>query len=156
MDKWRMTIVALSLAAILSVPMFGIALAAPATNVVANEQKGTADALTVELLPPLENRSTWYGGAVIPIRVVVLDENDTALANVNVTVWVNGVPGTSPGHSFMGNKMMNTHDGVYQFNLETKPYPAGPGSDPIVIRVLAIAANHDDRTGEVLISVALN
>lgn len=153
MEKLRMALLALGIAAILSMPVFGIALATPAADVVANIQVHQ-DSLRVKLLAPLADRSDWYGGTVIPVRVLVTDEDNASVSNATVTIWVNGTAATSPGHSFMGNTMVLAHDGMYQFNLETKPYPAGPGSSPITITIKATTP--EDKTGGLAIIVSLN
>jgi len=113
------------------------------------------DPLTVTIQPPVKNRTTWYGGAVIPVRILVTDPNDneSALDNATVTLWVNNLPASGPGKSQTNNTFINLGGGYYQYNLETKPYPAGPGSEPIFITIDVVAA--DDRELQVDFFMAL-
>ena len=138
--------VALGFMAALSLPALGMPVAA-------------RDPLEITLLSPLAGRSEWYGGAVIPLRVNVTDpdwgEGDTGEGReaANVTVWVDGQPATGMGLS-VGNKMKDMGDGIYQFNLNTKPYPAGPGTEPI--RITFLAETGDDHGADLEVMVSLN
>ncbi len=131
---------ALGLMAVLSLPALGVPVAA-------------RDPLNITLLPPLAMRTEWYGGAVIPLRVNVTDPDEGPREGANVTVWVNGQAATGTGLN-VGNMMKDMGAGIYQFNLKTKPYPAGPGSDPIVISI--IAETGDDHAGQIDVIVSLN
>lgn len=129
-----------------------LALALP---IVAISAAARGDPLTVTIQSPVKNRTTWYGGAVIPVRILVTDPNDneSALDDANVTLWVNNLPATGPGMSQMNNTFTNLGGGYYQFNLNTKPYPAGPGSEPIFITIDVQTA--DDREHQVDFFMAL-
>jgi len=137
---------ALGLMAVLSLPALGMPVAA-------------RDPLEIKLLSPLANRSEWYGGAVIPLRVNVTDPDfgsgdlGEGREGANVTVWVNAQPATGTGLN-MGNVMKDMGGGIYQFNLKTKPYPAGPGTEPI--HIVIIAETGDDHAGEIEVLIHLN
>lgn len=152
MRKSSMIVVAIGLATALSIPVFGMTLAAPETHYVAQILK--REPLDVKLLPPLQMRTEWYGGAVIPIRVIVSDPDEGGVAGATVGIWVNDLPGTSPGSVDMNNMLKDLGRGVYMFNLDTKPYQAGPGSQPIKIVISASAP--DDHTGQLEKFVTLN
>ena len=66
----------------------------------------------------------------------------------------NGQPAASPGNVDMGNMMKDAGSGRYLFNLDTKPYPAGPGSSPIKISITA--KSPDDRSGALDVMVSLD
>ncbi len=137
MEGKRMALIAIGIAMILGAPMFGIAMAAPAASVPVRALHHQ-ELLTITLMPPLSMRTSWYGGAVIPLIVTIFDENSQDVAdNVTATVWVNGSPATAPGHMFTDNMMMRLHGDVFLYLLDTKPYPAGPGSSPITIEFMA-------------------
>ncbi len=126
------TIVALGLSFSFGISMLGIGpLATPITaSALAN------DGLGITLMHPVEGRTFWYGGAVMPV-VVSLSDNGNAVTDANVTLWVNGAAASGPGKAMVGNSFVNLGEGLYQFNLNTKPYPAGPGSEPITVEVMA-------------------
>jgi len=154
MKGGKYVLVALGLAMVLSLPLIGMALSTPKADVYAHAL--SRGPLKVTLLPPLAMRTEWYGGAVIPIRVSVTDHDEpNGTSGANVTVWVNGVAAASSGAVNMGNVMKEMGGGLYQFNLNTKPYPAGPGSEPIPIKVLATKAT-EDRNGGFDIEIHLN
>lgn len=153
MERTRKAIIAFGIAMILGAPVFGFAMAAPVASVPASIMHHQ-ELLTLTLMPPLAQRTSWYGGAVIPLLVSVWDENENSISNATVTVWVNGFAATSPGHTFMGNTMKYAHGSVYFYLLATKPYPAGPGSSPIVITIQATTPD-DFFGGSLTVSVSL-
>ncbi len=120
-----MIAVALGLAFAIGTPMLGIAQVAAAT-----------DGLEIMIMHPVEGRTFWYGGAVMPVVVSVTD-NGNPVTDANVTLWVNGVAASGPGKAMDANNFVNLGGGMYQYNLNTKPYPAGPGSEPIMVEVMA-------------------
>ncbi len=126
MRKLSIAIVA-ALAVAIGIPALGFA---PAVMAQAT--------LDITLMHPVEGRTFWYGGAGMPV-VVLLTMDGNAVTDASATIWVNGVAGTGPGKAMDANNFMNLGDGLYQFNLETKPYPAGPGSAPIMVEVMASA-----------------
>lgn len=133
-------VAALGIMAVLSLPVLGMPVAA-------------RDPLDIKLLSPLVGRTSWYGGAVIPVRVNVTDPDEGPREGAHVTVWVNGQPATGVGLS-TGNVMKDLGAGQYQYNLNTKPYPAGPGSDPIDISI--IAEFGEDHAGQIDVIISLN
>jgi len=138
-----MVAIAVGLSIALSTPILGLTVAA----------RG-GDPLNVTILPPVKDRTSWYGGAVIPIKILVTDPDDnSSIENANVTLWVNNNPATGPGKSQMNNTFVDLGEGYYQYNLNTKPYPAGPGSQPIFITITVMAP--DDRTLDVDFFMAL-
>lgn len=150
----RMVMVALGIAVVLSMPVMGLALATPNAGVVAAHSL-TREPLVITPLPPISIRTVFYGGSVIPVRIMLTDPDDNSgILGANVTVWVNGVAGASPGNVNMGNSMKELGGGMYQFNLNTKPYPAGPGSEPSVIKVLAKASDDRQASWEVTVSLS--
>ena len=151
MRKSRMRVVALGLATILSLPVLGMALAAPRESMTARILKG--EAIDITVLPPLAKRTTWYGGAVIPVKVLVVDPDEGIVENGNVTLWVNEMPATSPGNANVDNNFTYIGEGMYQFNLNTKPYPAGPGSEPIKIDILVVMSDDHETMEELFIAL---
>lgn len=143
MKKSRMIMAALGVAVIIGVPILGASVAPARESVAAHSLRHTEGGLGIVWLAPLANRTEFYGGAVIPVRIMLLDEDATAIEKANVTVWVNDLPASSPGAVNAANMMKNLHGSLYIFNLDTKPYQAGPGSPPIALKVLAKAP--DDR-----------
>lgn len=144
--------VALSLAVVLGVPILGMNLAVTSTPTTAHILKG--DVLHMELLPPLLKRTSWYGGAVIPVKVLLTDPDDGSIVdNATVKLLVNDMPAASPGKVNVGNNFTYLGDGIYQFNLNTKPYPAGPGSAPIKIGITAMA--WEERSASLELSMSL-
>ncbi len=128
--------VAVALAIAIGTPVLGFApsVAAPLTARAAQ----ASDGLEIMLQHPVEGRTFWYGGAVMPV-VVLLTDNGNVVTDASVTLWVNGAPATGPGKVMVGNMFNNLGEGLYQYNLETKPFPAGPGSVPIMVEVMASA-----------------
>ncbi len=137
----------------LSVPVLGTSLAGPRQAIGAHELH-RGEGVNIVFLAPLANRSDFYGGQVMPIRIDLTDIDDSDILHANMTVWVNGQPATSIGLPGMGNNMVETHPGIYQYNLNTKPYPAGPGSAPIDLGILA--QTPDDRQFEAHKSISLD
>lgn len=136
MRRLTMVAIAVGLSLALSTPILGLGVAAR-----------TIDPLTVTVLPPVKDRTFWYGGAVMPVKVLVTDpdDNESPVAGANVTLWVNENPATGPGNSQMGNTFRDLGGGYYQYNLDTKPYPAGPGTAPIIVLIMVIAPeDHED------------
>jgi hypothetical protein len=131
---------ALGMVAVLALPALGMPAAA-------------RESFRITVLAPLAMTNEWHGGAVIPIRVNVTDPDVGGREGASVIVLVNTEPATSPGKASMGNMMKDMGAGIYQFNLDTKPYPAGPGSEPIHIVIIAEAP--DDHAGEIEILVSL-
>ncbi len=127
--------VAFGLAFAFAAPILGVALSA-ASPIAA--RTAADDSLTITLMPPVQGRTFWYGGAVMPV-IVLITENGTAVTNASATLWVNGTAAMGPGKAFTGNMFLNLGEGMYQYNLNTKPYPAGPGSAPIMVEVMAQA-----------------
>ncbi len=170
MKKMRKTtaiVCAVGVALLLSIPMLSIAMAAPVGNVIAVVQSTDHEKLDIKVLPPLAARTisdtpetleaVWYGGAVIPIRILVTDPDGATLevSNATVTVWINGtVPATSVGMMSTGNTMTHLYGGVYQFNLNTKGLPAGPGAPEV--SVLLSASAFEDHVGGVSIGLILH
>ncbi len=143
MRRATMLVMSVGLAFALSMPVLGATVLA----------RG-GDPLNVTILPPVSNRDSWYGGAVMPIKILVTDPDDnSSIENANVTLWVNDLAATGPGKSMMNNTFVDLGGGYYQYNLETKPYPAGPGSPKIEITITVIAP--DDRTRDVDILMSL-
>lgn len=153
MRKLGIALVVFGVAIALSVPILGPTLVAPRATLGAHELH-RGEGVNVVFLAPVANRSDFYGGQVIPIRIDLTDNDDSDVLGANVTVWVNGEPATSIGLPAMGNKMVEIHPGIYQFNLNTKPYPAGPGSQPIDLGILAKVP--DDRMFEAHKSISLD
>lgn len=144
MKKSRIIMAALGVAVIVGVPILGASVAPARESVAAHSLRHTEGGLGVTWLAPLADRTDFYGGAVIPVKILLTDEDGGPITGANVTVWVNDLPASSPGAVNVGNMMKNTHDSVYMFNLDTKPYQAGPGSPPIALKILA--KSPDDRT----------
>ena len=143
MRRSTMVLMAVGLSVALSTPILGLTVAA----------RG-GDPLVVKILPPLENKTSWYGGAVIPVKIFVADPDDgSPILDANATLWVNNVPATGPGKSMMNNTFVNLGGGYYQYNLNTKPYPAGPGSERIEITITVMAS--EERTLDTDILLAL-
>lgn len=144
---------ALGMAMVLSLPLIGMALATPKADVAAHAL--TREPLVITVLPPLAMRTDFYGGSVIPVKILLTDPDDgTGIAGANVTVWVNGDPASSHGAVNMVNVMKDMGGGLYMYNLNTKPYPAGPGSAPIDVKIVAIGM--EDRGGEVDLLLSLD
>lgn len=145
--------VALSVVIVLAMPVVGLSLASPKTVVPAHALR-MGEGVTVDFLAPLADRTSFYGGSVIPVRVLVIDNDDVPTKGANVTIWVNDMPAKSPGVVDTGNQMKNLRGGMYMFNLDTKSYPAGPGSLPIVIKVSVFVPEDHPVEEEVEISLA--
>jgi hypothetical protein len=62
--------------------------------------------------------------------------------------WYVPIRAMARGHTFT-----DLGDGYYQFNLNTKPYPAGPGSEPIFITIDVVAT--EDREVQLEMFMAL-
>lgn len=152
MRKSTMIVVAIGLAMALSLPILGMTLAAPKATMTA--QITDREGLHIKLLPPLLGKTEWYGGAVIPVRVLVTEPDESNLVGASVTLWVNHMPAASPGNVNMGNNFTEMGKGIFQFNLNTKPYPAGPGSEPITLDIITQAS--DDRTTGLELLIHLN
>lgn len=151
MRKMSALVLALGLAVVMSMPVMSI-MAAPAVQTARTTSE--REDLNIELLAPLLGKTQWYGGAVIPVKVLLTDSDEKAVTGANVTLWVKDVPATSPGKSFPGNQFIDLGGGMYQYNLNTKPYPAGPGSPMFVMDIVAKAP--DDRGVGLPVSIHLN
>lgn len=147
MRKSFASLMAIGLALAFAVPVLGSALT---FNAAAGAGPGKLD---VTLLAPLAGKTQWYGGAAIPVKVTVVDPDGEGF-DANVTLWVNGEPATARGGLNMDNSFKFMGENIYQYNLDTRPYPAGPGSAPIVIKVLATEV--EDHEGMVEVSIHLN
>jgi hypothetical protein len=149
-----MIVMAVVLAVAVSMPVLSITMAAPSTHIARAMEDERGD-LEIKLLAPLAGRTQWYGGAVIPVKVLLTDSDDgSPVVGANVTIWVNNVAAAGPGKSMVGNVFIDLGDGMYQFNLNTKPYPAGPGSPMFVFDVIAKAP--DERGIGLPVSIHLN
>ena len=152
MKKTRKIVVTLALVMVLAMPVLGLSLAAPkATNTAHALRFG--EGVTIDFLAPLKNRTDFYGGAVLPVKVLVIDNDDAPAKGANVTIWVNNLPATSVGALNTGNQMKNLQGGLYMYNLNTKPYPAGPGSPPITIKVIAFVPEDHPAEASVIITL---
>jgi len=149
-----MIMVAVAMAVAVSMPVLSIAVAAPNTHIAKALEDERGD-LKLTLLKPLAGKTQWYGGAAIPVRVLLQDGDEgPVLAGANITLWVNEAPATSVGRSMMGNVFTDLGDGMYQFNLDTKPYPAGPGSPMFEFTI--VAHSLDERSIGYPVSIHLN
>ncbi len=129
-----------------------IALSAPVIGATVTARGG--DPLKVTILPPLANKTSWYGGAVLPVRIHVADPDDNSpIEGANATLWVNNQAATGRGMSVTNNTFREIGAGDYQYNLDTKPYPAGPGSVRILLTITVTAP--DDRTIDVDLLLSL-
>ncbi len=155
MRRIGIALVAIGLALVMSLPAFGTILAAPRAVITAHDLH-RGEGVNIVFLAPLAGRDDFYGGQILPIRINLQDLDDSDILGANMTVWVNGQPATSVGlpASGSGNNMVETHPGFYQFNLDTRPYPAGPGSQPIDLGILAKVP--DDRQFEAHKSISLD
>ncbi len=154
MRKTTMALIAIAAVVAMAMPA-ALSVTAPAPSMKATtlEERG---GLELKLLAPLVKRTEWYGGAVIPVRILLTDKDlGISVAGANATIWVNDVAGTSVGSQVsMGNNFTDLGGGMYMFNLNTKPYPAGPGSPQITIKIVAHAP--DDRGAELVKMLSLN
>ena len=100
---------------------------------------------------PIAFVTSYYGGATLPVRFTLLNPEGNPVADANATMWVwwPGLPapiaGTASGKSNlgMGNMFRFDPDGMmYMYTLNTKPFPAGPGSGQVtfIIKVTQPAA----------------
>lgn len=144
MNRSNKVLATLGLTMALSLTVIGMTLAAPKTHVATTLVE--RESLDMKLLAPLEKRTSWHGGAVLPVRVF-LKEPDKPLSGANVTISVNDMPGTSIQSVDQGNNFTDLGGGFYQFNLDTRPYQAGPGSEPI--NIVIIVHSPDDRTASI-------
>ena len=153
MRKSIMAVIAIGIVLALSVPVFGMAASSHRTTVDARTMHRN-EGVNIVFLAPVANMTSFYGGATLPVRVLLQDTDDSLISGANVTILVNGQPATSTVKMMTGNTMIEIHYAVYLFNLNTKPYPAGPGSAPIDIGVLAKLP--DDRAFEAHKLISLN
>ena len=151
MGKLSAIVLAIGLAVVMSMPVLGIMTVPRAQKASMSVER---EDLHIELLAPLQGKTQWYGGAVIPVKVMLTDPDDNVVTGANVTLWVNGTAATSPGKSFVGNTFLDLGGGMYQYNINTKPYPAGPGSPDFVMEITAKAP--EDRTVDLSVSLHLN
>jgi len=154
MHKRGFVIAAIGLAIVMSLPAIGTTMTMSKESLSAHTLRHGEGALGVSPLPPLKDLTDFYGGATLPLRVLVTDADETGIIDAEVTVWVNGEPATSTNHPEMGNTMTRLNGNLYQFNLDTRPYPAGPGTEPIVL--LIVAMTPDDRSFEFSTEITLN
>ncbi len=140
MRKAIMLVVAVSLSMAMVLPVLGMTVAAKA---------GEGDPLNVDILAPVKGKTSWYGGAAMPIRIHVSDpdNNGSSLVGVNATLWVDNNPATGIGRFAGTNMFREIGNGDYMFILDTKKIPAGPGS-PLVELTITVKAP-DDRTHDV-------
>ncbi len=153
MRKTQKIAVAMALVIVMAMPVLGLSLAAPKTAAPVHALR-FGEGVTIDFLAPLANRTDFYGGAVIPVKVLIIDNDDVPAKGANVTIWVNDQPATSVGALNTGNHMKNLQGGLYMYNLNTKPYPAGPGSPPITIKVMAWV--QEDHPDEELVVITLD
>ena len=128
MRMTKMAIVAIGMAALFVAP-----------GLLATQAKADST-VTYVAMPPISKRTDFYGGAVIPVKFMLLDGNGQPISDAQATIWVNGAPGTSAGHANMGNTFrFDMKSMTYIYNLNTKPLPAGPGSPPSTITVMVVS-----------------
>jgi len=53
--------------------------------------------------PPISTMTDFYGGATIPVKFQLLDENGNIVSDATATLWVNGNAATASGRSDSGN-----------------------------------------------------
>ncbi len=140
-------ILALGMVFAMSMPVLGLSLAAPKAAVPVHELR-FGEGLTIDPLAPFSKRDDFYGGQVLPVRVLLTDNEDALVSGANVTIWVDGQPGASPAGVNSGNHLKELHAGLYMFSLDTKPYPAGPGSPPITIMIRASVPGDEDHPAD--------
>lgn len=146
MRKLTMLAMAVVLTAALCAPVLGMTVIA----------RG-GDPFIVDVLAPIKGKTSWYGGAAMPIRIHVSDADhaNESLVGATVTLWVNNIAGTGVGKSrVLGNNFTELGQGDYMFILDTRPYPAGPGSESILITMTVSAP--DERTQDVDLFIHLN
>ena len=92
--------------------------------------------------PPVSFVTKYYGGATLPLKFMLLDSEGNPVGDANATVWAwwpglpEPIPGTASGKSNMGNMFRFLPDDMmYIYNLNTKPFPAGPGSGNVTITI---------------------
>jgi hypothetical protein len=127
----KTALVGLGVALLLSLPL---AAAIPA-NVAAQGD-------TIVPGAPISFMTKYYGGATLPVKFMLIDPEGNPIGDANATVWVwwpglsSPIPGTASGKSNMGNSFRFLPDDMmYIYNLNTKPFPAGPGSGEVTITI---------------------
>ncbi len=154
MRKLSKIMLALGLVMVMSMPVMSLTMAAPRTNVakVMDNERGDLD---LTLLAPVEGRTFWYGGAAMPVRVMLTEHDDgTSVVGANITLWVNGTAGVPRIKGMTTNVFVDMGDGMYMFILDTRPYPAGPGSPTFKFDIVANAP--DDRSVGITVELMLH
>jgi hypothetical protein len=153
MSRGRKSAIGLVAAIVTSLAMLAIVAASVVAPVSAtsttNAAKGntpvastTANGYTLTALSPISIRTDFYGGATIPVKFTLTDQNGNIVSDAQATIWVNGAAGTASGNSNSGNSFRyDTTAMMYIYNLNTKPYPAGPGSPTSTITIKAIVGD---------------
>src|SRR5512136_1843551 len=147
MSRVRKTAIGLAAAMLLSLAMLAIVAvsavapvsAASATNAAKGNMplaSSTVNGYTFTALSPISIRTDFYGGATIPVKFMLTDQDGNVVTDAQATIWVNGAAGTASGNSNSGNSFrFDPSAMLYIYNLNTKPYPAGPGSPTSTITI---------------------
>lgn len=153
MSRGRGSAIGLVAAAFISLAMLAMVMASAAAPVPAasttNAAKGSVPAVsstengyTFTALSPISFVTDFYGGATLPVKFMLTDENGSAVTDAQATIWVNGAAGTASGHSNSGNSFRyDPSEMLYIYNLNTKPYPAGPGSPTSTITIKVVVGD---------------
>ncbi len=152
--KSNLIMACIGMAILLGAPALAGALPQAQKTVPAQTLRHMEGPLAITFMDPLFKRTDFYGGSVIPVKILLVDEDSDPIVNATVTVWVNDQPAIGLPHFTDGNTMKNIQGNMYMFLLDTKSYPAGPGSEPITLTIKAVSP--DDHTDTADLSISLD
>lgn len=150
MSKGNKTVMGLAVVAVISLAMLALVTlgavalvsAASTGNASGGSASTTVDGITYTALSPISFVTDFYGGATLPVKFMLTDQNGNVITDAQATIWVNGAAGTASGHSNSGNSFRFDPTSMsYIYNLSTKPYPAGPGSPTSTITVKVVVGD---------------
>ncbi len=151
MSRGRRSVIGLVAAAVISLAMLAIVTVSAVAPITATSMTNaantpsaplTVNGYTLTAMTPISIRTDFYGGATIPVKFMLTDQNGNVVTDAQATIWVNGAAGTASGNSNSGNSFrFDPSSMLYIYNLNTKPYPAGPGSPTSTITIKAVVGD---------------
>ena len=145
MSKGRKYAIGLVAAAVVSLAMLVLLTVSTVAPVAATSTKNApappvvVNGFTLTALSPISTLTDFYGGATLPVKFMLTDPQGNIVTDAQATIWVSGAAGTASGHSNSGNNFrFDSTAMMYIYNLNTKPYPAGPGSPTVTITIKVV------------------
>ncbi len=93
-----------------------------------------AETYTIVLLDPISNRNVFYGGSVIDVKFKLLDSAGNLVTDATARLWIGNTNTQAMGRGqFNTDNFFAIKNQNYVFKLDTRPLPAGVGSNPTTL-----------------------